>query len=77
MTYHTVHHTYPSVPFYRLAELHDEVEAKLGFELPSSPYFKLHWGHLKRMFAGETELGLCAAHDKTIIEKGQIRRLVS
>jgi len=30
MTYHTVHHTYPSVPFYRLPELHREVEEKLG-----------------------------------------------
>ena len=77
MTYHTVHHTYPSVPFYRLPELHKEVEEKLGFELPSSPYLKLHWRHLKQMFAGATELDLCAAHDEAISEKGQLGRLAS
>ena len=68
MTYHTVHHTYPSVPFHRLPELHKEVEERLGFELPSSPYLKLHWRHLEQMFSGATELDIWAAHDEAITE---------
>ena len=75
MTYHTVHHTYPSVPFYKLPELHAEIEAKLGFALPTSTYFDLHWGHLRQLLAGNTELDLCAAHDKVIRQGGQLRRI--
>ena len=75
MTYHTVHHTYPSVPFYRLPALHAEIEARLGFALPTSTYLELHWHHLRRMFAGATELDLCATHDKVIVEAGQLARL--
>lgn len=74
MTYHTVHHTYPSVPFYRLPELHREVEAKLGFELPSAPYLELHWGKLKALFAGATELELCAEQDR-LISAEQVSRV--
>ncbi len=66
MPYHTVHHTYPSVPFYRLPELHREVEQKLGFSLPSDAYLSLHWRHLKALFAGQTELDICSAHDRTM-----------
>ena len=72
MTYHTVHHTFPSVPFYRLPELHREVEQTLGFELPSSPYLALHWKHIKAMFAGATELDICAEHDRFLIETGRL-----
>ena len=60
MNYHSVHHTYPNVPFHRLPELHREVEARLGFELPSEPYLKLHWRHLKALWAGRTELDICS-----------------
>lgn len=76
MTYHTVHHTYPSVPFHRLPALHLEVEEKLGFELPGGPYFKTHWKHLRAMFAGATELDLSAEHDRKIRESGELGRLV-
>jgi fatty acid desaturase len=75
MTYHTVHHTYPSVPFYRLPELHKEVERELGFALPSAGYFELHWGHLKALSGGATELGLCAEHDRQIQGSGALSRL--
>jgi hypothetical protein len=70
-----VHHTYPSVPFYRLPALHAEIEAKLGFALPTSTYFELHRSHLKQLFTGETELDVCAAHDKAIVEAGHLGRL--
>lgn len=73
MTYHTVHHTFPSVPFYRLPTLHREVEAQLGHALPSSPYFKLHWRHLRAMFGGATELDLCEAHTREVVSAGQLR----
>ena len=73
MTYHTVHHTFPSVPFYRLPELHREVEAKLGHQLPSSPYFKLHWRHVRKMLDGATEHDLCDTHTRQVIEAGQLR----
>ena len=63
---------YPSVPFYRLAVLHQEVEESLGFALPSAPYFKLHWGHLRALMAGATELDLCAAHDRSLSEAGHL-----
>lgn len=72
MTYHTVHHTFPSVPFYRLPELHREVEARLGYELPSSGYLALHWGHLKALFGGETELSLCARHTEELRSSGRL-----
>ncbi len=72
MTYHTVHHTFPSVPFFRLPELHREVEHNLGFELPSSPYFALHWKHLKSLRAGHTELDICAAHDAELKAEGKL-----
>ena len=68
MTYHTVHHTFPSVPFYRLPVLHREVEAKLGYALPSAPYFALHWGHLKALASGKTELDICADHERAVVE---------
>ena len=64
MTYHTVHHTYPNVPFHRLPELHEAVEEQVGFELPGEPYFKLHWRHLKALLGGRTELDICAAEDR-------------
>jgi len=38
MAYHTVHHTFPGVPFHRLPALHRAVTAKLGHELPTSGY---------------------------------------
>jgi len=30
MPYHTAHHTYPMIPFYRLAELHRQIVAEVG-----------------------------------------------
>jgi fatty acid desaturase len=66
MTYHTVHHTYPSVPFHRLPELHREVEQKLGFELPGGSYLAVHWKNLKLFASGKTELDICAEHDAEV-----------
>ena len=65
-------HTFPSVPFYRLPGLQREIEANLGYQLPSSPYFKLHWRHVRRMFGGATELDICDAHTEKIVKAGQL-----
>ena len=72
MTYHTVHHTFPSVPFFRLPQLHREVEQRQGFELPSSPYLQLHWKHLQALRAGLTELDICAEHHASLIAEGKL-----
>jgi len=45
MPYHTAHHSYPIVPFYRLPELHAEVVESLGKEPPTVT----HWGFQKHM----------------------------
>ena len=62
MAYHTVHHTFPGVPFYRLPQLHREVEAALGYPLSSDAYFAPHWKHLKQLAAGKSELDICNDH---------------
>jgi len=33
MPYHTAHHTFPSVPFWKLKELNDKIETKIGGEV--------------------------------------------
>lgn len=33
MPYHTAHHTFPSVPFWKLKELNEKIEAKIGGEV--------------------------------------------
>ena len=72
MTYHTAHHTFPGVPFHRLPELHREIEERLGYRLPSAPYFRLHWGYIRRFARGETELDICAGHDEHLVEEGKL-----
>ena len=47
MPYHTVHHTFPGVPFFRLPELHRAVFAKLGHQPPSASYPGFLW-HMVR-----------------------------
>lgn len=72
MAYHTVHHTYPSVPFFRLPELHREVEQMLGYSLPSDSYFAVHWRHFKSLYQGETELDICERHTREMKKLGRL-----
>ncbi|HYB11434.1 MAG TPA: fatty acid desaturase [Alphaproteobacteria bacterium] len=44
MSYHTAHHTFPGVPFHRLAELHRELEERLGAPVPTAGYLEAHLG---------------------------------
>ena len=72
LPYHSAHHTFPGVPFHRLPELHREIEERLGYRLPSAPYFRLHWGQIQRCARGETELDICAGHDEQLVEEGRL-----
>ena len=72
MTYHGAHHTFPSVPFHRLPELHREIEARLGCRLPSSSYFRLHWEHIRRFARGERERDICAGASAQLVAEGRL-----
>ena len=61
MTYHTVHHTFPAVPFHAMPELHREVVASVSFELPTNGYWEFHWGMVRSLLGGQTERVLVAA----------------
>ena len=55
MPYHTAHHTYPSVPFYRLPQLHREmVEARGGKEPPTIGYLEFQWHMIRKLLAENT-----------------------
>ena len=45
MQFHSAHHTYPAVPFFRLPELHAEIVRRIGHEPPTVSYlgFQLHF----------------------------------
>ncbi|MEM7404100.1 MAG: fatty acid desaturase [Pseudomonadota bacterium] len=54
MQYHTAHHTFPAVPFFRLPELHAELVKHAGFEPPTTGYLAFQWRFLKQLWrAGE------------------------
>ena len=72
MTYHTVHHTFPSVPFYRLPELHRDVEAALGYAVPTESYLALHWRQFRALARGHSELELCNDHTEALRSAGHL-----
>ena len=72
MTYHSIHHTFPSVPFFRLPALSREIEGNLGFELTGAPYFALHWQLFKTLASGKTELEICAEHTAQLVSEGKL-----
>ena len=55
MTYHTVHHTFPAVPFHALPTLHAEVAAAYPQLLPVSTYWEFHRGLFRSLIQGHTE----------------------
>lgn len=69
MVYHTVHHTFPSVPFHRLPELHREVKARYPHPLPEVTYFGCWWMLLRALLGGRTELDLVADADSAYLER--------
>ena len=77
MTFHCVHHTFPSVPFYRLPILHQEVEQRLGFALPTISYSKLHWQQFLAFRKGSTELEICLEHENQLLATGRFGAVIS
>ena len=72
MTYHAAHHTFPSVPFHRLPELQEEIERALGYALPKTSYFKLHWKHLKALLRGQNEFDISAETEAELVAAGRL-----
>ncbi len=54
--YHTAHHTFPGVPFYRLKQLHHELFTARGIEPATMTYLGFQWAALKSLWEkGEAE----------------------
>jgi fatty acid desaturase len=70
MSYHTLHHTFTSVPFHRLPALQKEIEQIVGYELPTTSYLEAHRRHLSMLFSGATERDICARHEAELTERG-------
>ena len=70
MSYHTLHHTFPSVPFFRLPALQKEVEASVGYQLPTTTYFEAHRRHLSMLWRGATEDDICKRHEAELTAQG-------
>ena len=49
MPYHTAHHTYPAVPFYKLPQLHAEMVAASGCEPETISYLSYQWHMLRKL----------------------------
>ena len=49
MPYHTAHHTFPSVPFWKLKELNSKIEKKSG-NVYSMGYFEFQIEVIKRLW---------------------------
>jgi fatty acid desaturase len=54
VNYHTEHHFYPSVPFYRLSELHTLLISKPGFR-DAAHVTQTYWGVLKEAVGGTAD----------------------
>ncbi len=55
MQYHTAHHTFPSVPFWKLRELNDQIEGKLGHEVNRMGYIEFQLELIRKLSGGKSE----------------------
>lgn len=55
MQYHTAHHTFPSVPFWKLKELNDVIENKLGHEVNRMGYIEFQIELIRKLSGGKSE----------------------
>ena len=60
MTYHTIHHTFPAVPFFNLPRLHAEVTATYPHPLPEVGYLRCQREILGALLSGRTEHDMVA-----------------
>ena len=55
MQYHTAHHTFPSVPFHKLPDLHREIVGATGREPHTMGYFAFQAQIIARLWNGRSE----------------------
>jgi len=55
MQFHTAHHTFPSVPFHQLPELHEEIVTRTGKRPHTMGYLEFQREVLKRFSGGKSE----------------------
>jgi len=55
MQYHTAHHTFPSVPFHKLPDLHREITDAMGREPHTMGYFAFQAQVFARLWNGRSE----------------------
>jgi fatty acid desaturase len=55
MQYHTAHHAFPGVPFFRLARLHETIFTSQGRTPPTMSYLGFQWAVLRALWNGRTE----------------------
>ena len=68
MTYHTVHNTFPVVPFHALPDLHREVTSVYRPAPPESSYWRFHWHLFRSLQRGATEAEMVRASDHALLE---------
>jgi fatty acid desaturase len=55
MQYHTAHHAFPGVPWYRLPALHREIFAAKDRKPPTMTYLAFQWAVVRALWNGRTE----------------------
>lgn len=55
MQYHTAHHTFPSVPFWKLHSLNDEIEGTIGHEVHRMGYIEFQIELIRKLWGGKSE----------------------
>jgi fatty acid desaturase len=55
MPYHTAHHTFPAVPFWRLRELNAEIEAGAGRSPHAMGYLEFQLAVIRALSGGRSE----------------------
>ncbi len=73
MQYHTAHHTFPSVPFYRLPDLHGEIIENTGTSPNTMTYLGFQLQVFRQLGWRRSELDF-ADNENWIVEDKQHRR---
>ena len=55
MQYHTAHHSFPSVPFWKLRALNDTIEGRIGHEVHRMGYIEFQIELIKKLMGGKSE----------------------
>jgi fatty acid desaturase len=68
MQYHTAHHSFPSVPFWKLRMLNDTIETRIGHEVHRMGYIEFQIEVIRKLMGGKTEADY--PHDEVWIARG-------